>query len=85
MRRLLLTAALAGLAGCAPSYLTEVRPGDRVVTTYARVFGLEATKLNNREAALDACRPDNFVLFDEQIGQDDNGVYRRWRFGCVAP
>jgi hypothetical protein len=76
--------ALAGGAGCAPTFRSDTARGDHYVTTYSRLFGLKATILNNEEAALAACAPDGYVLFDEKIGTDDNGVYRRWNFGCVA-
>jgi hypothetical protein len=74
----------AALAGCAPTYLAESPNGDRTVTTYSRAFGLDATKLNNREAVLEACGKDEPIIFGEQFGTDDNGVYRRWEFGCAA-
>jgi len=73
----------AALAGCAPTYLAESPNGDMTVTTYSRVFGLDATKLNNREAVLEACGKDEPIIFGEKFGTDDNGVYRRWEFGCA--
>jgi hypothetical protein len=77
-------AALPGLSGCAPTFRNDTAAGDHYVTTYSRLFGLKATVLNNEEAAQAACAPDQYVVFDEKIGTDDNGIYRRWNFGCVA-
>ena len=74
----------AALAGCAPTYVGEAPDGERTVTTYSRAFGLDATKLNNREAVLEACGKDEPIIFGEQLGTDDNGLYRRWEFGCAA-
>ena len=80
--RVLLAALL--LASCAPPQIEEALPrGDRAVTTYGRVFGLEATVHNNREAALNAC-PEGYVILDESFGRDEDGLYRRWEYGCLA-
>jgi hypothetical protein len=76
-------ALAAMLAGCAPPQITETTPtGDHVVTTWSRVFGLKATKWNNVEAARQAC-PDGYILLGEEIGQDSEGNYRRWEYGCL--
>jgi hypothetical protein len=83
--RLLMLTLAAALAACAPTYVEETPTGDRSVTTYARGFGLGATSLNNREAVLEACGKDEPIVFDEKLGIDANGRYRRWNFGCVAP
>jgi hypothetical protein len=90
-RRLSLCVLLPGLAlgagtlaGCAPTFLEQTASGDHYVTTYSRAFGLRATTLNNEQAAQEACGEDRYVVFDETIGTDDNGIYRRWNFGCVA-
>jgi hypothetical protein len=77
-------AALAALAACAQTYVSEEPNGDQSVTTYSRIFGLDATSLNNREAVLDACDGDEPIVFDEKLGSDANGLYRRWNFGCIA-
>ena len=29
--------------------------------------------------------PDGFLLLKEQLGSDDEGLYRRWEYGCLAP
>jgi hypothetical protein len=83
--RLLVLLVVISASGCAPTYLAEERNGDRSVTTYARAFGLKATTLNNEEAVLEACGNDRPIIFDEKIGSDSNGIYRRWDFGCAAP
>ena len=86
MLRILPIVALAGaLAACAETYEAAAPNGDRTVTSYARAFGLKETSVENREAAFDACGNDRPILFDEKIGTDENGVYRRWTFGCAAP
>jgi hypothetical protein len=82
--RLIILTAAAGLAACAPTYVAEGPNGEQSVTTYARSFGLDATNLNNREAILDACHGDEPIIFDEKVGTDENGVFRRWTFGCAA-
>jgi hypothetical protein len=75
---------LTALAACAPTYVSDGPNGDQSVTTYSRVFGLDATSLNNREAVLEACDGDEPIIFDEKLGSDTNGLYRRWNFGCVT-
>jgi hypothetical protein len=77
--------AIAWLAaGCVPQVQERTEKGDYVVTTWSRLFGLDATRLNNIEAARAVC-PDGYIVLNETIGVDDNGNYRRWEFGCLTP
>jgi len=85
LRLAVLLAAAALLESCAPAVVAEAPNGDHTVTSYSRLFGLKETSLENREAALDACGADRPIVFDEKIGSDPNGLYRRWTFGCAAP
>jgi hypothetical protein len=78
----LLVACLA--AGCAPQVEQRTARGDYVVTTWSRLFGLDATTKNNTEAARAAC-PEGYIVLNETIGVDEDGNYRRWEFGCLAP
>jgi hypothetical protein len=76
-------ALAAILSGCAPPQTAETTPsGDHVVTTWSRLFGLDATKWNNVEAARAAC-PEGYIILNEEIGQDADGNYRRWIYGCL--
>ena len=36
------------------------------------------------EAALTTC-PDGYLLLNERLGSDSEGLYRRWEYGCLAP
>lgn len=74
--------ALILLAGCSPTFYEDHPNGDHVVTTYGRLSGIEGTKASNRDAALATC-PDGYLLLDEQLGRDSQGLYRRWKFGCL--
>lgn len=81
-RAVVVLACLA--SGCAPPQLRGETPqGDHFVTTWSRLFGLDATKWNNVEAARETC-PDGYILLSEEIGRDDNGNYRRWEYGCLV-
>ena len=71
------------LAGCISPQVEETTPrGDHVVTTWSRLFGLEATTWDNAEVANATC-PDGYIILSETIGQDDNGNFRRWEYGCL--
>jgi hypothetical protein len=76
------TACLA--AGCVPQVAQTTPQGDYVVTTWSRLFGLDATRQNNMEAARATC-PQGYILLNETIGVDDNGNFRRWEYGCLVP
>jgi hypothetical protein len=76
----LIIACLA--AGCAPQIEETTARGDHVVTTWSRLFGLDATKQDNIDAARASC-PEGYIVLGETIGQDDNGNYRRWEYGCL--
>lgn len=73
-----------GLAGCVPVYQADLPRGEHLVTSYGRLFGIAGTRYNNAEAALATC-PNGYIVLDERLGIDDNGAYRRWRYGCLAP
>jgi hypothetical protein len=71
------------VAGCAPPQVEGTTPsGDHVVTTWSRLFGLDSTKWNNVEAARANC-PEGYIVLGETIGQDNEGNYRRWEYGCL--
>jgi hypothetical protein len=72
------------LGGCVPQLEESTARGDHTVTTWSRLFGLDATKWNNVVVARETC-PDGYILLDESIGVDENGNYRRWEYGCLAP
>jgi len=71
------------LAGCAPTEQITLPKGDFEVTTHSRLFGLEGTKANNEHAASRTC-PEGYIVLNEKIGQDAEGNYRRWEFGCLS-
>jgi hypothetical protein len=79
---LLLAAAACG--GCTPVVEDELPNGNRIVQTYSRLEGIEGTRADNEKIARERC-PDGFLLLKEQIGSDDEGLYRRWEYGCLAP
>ena len=71
------------LAGCAPTEQITLPKGDFEVTTHSRLFGLEATKAHNEQAASRTC-PEGYIVLNEKVGQDAEGNYRRWEFGCLS-
>jgi hypothetical protein len=76
--------ALGLLGACSPVLEEALPNGDHVVTTYGRLRGIEGTKWDNREAALTTC-PDGYLVLNERLGRDSEGLYRRWEYGCLAP
>lgn len=76
--------AIALLAsGCATPQVEETTAaGDHVVTTWSRLLGLDATKRDNADAAEATC-PEGYIILRETIGQDDDGNFRRWEYGCL--
>jgi hypothetical protein len=88
--RLLLQALVAGalltsgVAGCTPILEDELPNGNRIVQTYSRLKGIDGTQADNARIARARC-PDGFLLLREQIASDNEGLYRRWEYGCLAP
>ncbi|HEY0526548.1 MAG TPA: hypothetical protein VGD08_24350 [Stellaceae bacterium] len=72
------------VAGCTPIVENELPNGNRIVQTYSRLRGIDGTQADNERIARERC-PDGFLLLKEQIGSDDEGMYRRWEYGCLAP
>jgi hypothetical protein len=79
MRRLI--AACLCLSGCLVQE-REVLDGQYGVTSYARLRGIAGTRRDNEDVAIKTC-PDGYILFDEQLGQNPDGHFRRWVFACI--
>jgi len=88
--QLLLRALAAGalltpiVAACTPVVEDDLPNGNHIVQTYSRLRGIEGTQADNAQIARERC-PDGFLLLKEQLGSDDEGLYRRWEYGCLAP
>ena len=80
----LLAGAAVILAACAAANTSaQLASGDYTVKSYSRLFGLENTKAENAEVATRTC-PDGFILLNEQIARDAEGLYRQWQYGCLT-
>ena len=83
MKTLALLVSAAILAACAPNLAAQLPSGDYTVRTYGRLFGIEQTKVDNWDVATRTC-PRGYILFSERLGQDVDGLYREWEYGCIA-
>jgi hypothetical protein len=81
----LLAIAMASLPCCVPMLKDDLPNGDHAVTTYVRLQGFEEARDDNLWAARQTCGARAVVLVDEQHGTDDNGMWDRLVYGCVAP
>ena len=83
MKTLALLALAALLAACAPNRAEQLPSGDYTVRSYGRLFGIEQTKVDNWNVATRNC-PKGYILFNERVDRDVDGLYREWEYGCIA-
>jgi hypothetical protein len=62
---------------------TDMPNGDHTVTTYVRLQGFEEARDDNLWMARQTCQ-GGVILIDEQHGVDDNGVWDKLVYGCLA-
>lgn len=75
---------MALLAGCTPITNQDLGNGDYGVTTRVRLQGQEEAAEDNAWAASRQC-PDGYLVLSDETGTDADGVFRRWRYGCLEP
>jgi len=75
---------LLALASCVPMVRTDMPNGDHTVTTYVRLQGFEEARDDNLWVARETCH-GGVILIEEQHGVDDNGLWDKLVYGCLAP
>jgi hypothetical protein len=71
------------LVSCVPMVRTDMPNGDHTVTTYVRLQGFDEARDDNLWVARQTCQ-GGVILIEEQHGIDDNGLWDKLVYGCLA-